>query len=45
MYIRLAAETGNNAQNPIELEYDSQDESDATSLVAEPDLEPKDFPS
>ena len=37
--IRLAVETGNNAQNAMELEYDSQKESDADSLAVEPDLE------
>ena len=36
--IRLPVETRNNAQNGMELEYDSQEEPDADSLVVEPDL-------
>ena len=43
--IRLAFETGNNAQDAMELEYDSQEESDANSMTMEPDLEPRDFSS
>ena len=43
--IRLTVETISNAQNAMELEYDSQEKSDADTLAIEPDLEPKDFPS
>ena len=43
--IRLAVETGNNAQSALEPEYDSPEESDADSLTVELDLEPRDFPS
>ena len=43
--IRLAVEIGNNAQNAMEFEYDSQEESDVETLAVEPDLEPRDFPS
>ena len=42
--ILLSVKTGNNAQNAMELEYDSQEESDADSVVVEPNLEPKGFP-
>ena len=42
--IFLAVETGNNTQNEMELEYDSQEESDADSIAVESDLEPRDFP-
>ena len=41
----LAAETGNNAQKAMELEYDSQEEPDPDNLEVEQDLEPRDFPS
>ena len=43
--IRLAVETGNNTQNAMEPEYDSQEDSDVDSLAVEPDLEPRNFPS
>ena len=43
--IRLAVEIRNKAQNAMELEYDSQEESDEDSLAVEPDLEPRDFSS
>ena len=43
--IRLVIETGNNVQNALEPEYDSQEESDVDSLTVEPDIEPRDFPS
>ena len=43
--IHLAVETENNAQNAMELEYDSQEEPDADTLAIEPDLEPRDFNS
>ena len=43
VYIRLAVETGNNAQNAMELEYDSHEESDAHSMAVEPDLEPREI--
>ena len=43
--MRLVAETGNNTQNALEPEYDSQEESDADSLTVEPDIRPKGFPS
>ena len=42
--ICLAVKTGNNAQNAMEFEYDSQEKSDADSMAVEPDLEPRDFP-
>ena len=45
MHTFLVAETGNDTQNAFEPEYDSQEESDADSLTAEPDIEPRDFPS
>ena len=41
----LVIETGNKAQNALEAEYDSQEESDVDSLTVEPDIEPRDFPS
>ena len=43
--IRLVVETGNDTQNALEPEYDSQEESDVDSLTVEPDIEPRDFPS
>ena len=43
--IRLVPETGNNTQNALEPEYDSQEEPDVDSLTVELDLEPSDFPS
>ena len=42
--ISLAVQTGNDTQNALEPEYDSQEESDANSLTVEPDMEPRDFP-
>ena len=42
--ICLAVETGNSAQNAMELEYESQEEPDVDSMAVEPDLEPRDFP-
>ena len=43
--ICLAVETKHNAQNAMEPEYDSQEESHADSLAVETDFEPRDFPS
>ena len=43
--IRLVVGTGNNTQNALEPEYDSQKKSDAIQAEAEPDIEPKNFPS
>ena len=43
--IHLAVETRNNALHAMELEYDSQEESDVDGLAVEPDLEPRVFPS
>ena len=37
----MAVETGNNAQNAMELKYDSQEESDVDSMAVQPDLEPR----
>ena len=43
--IRFVVETGNNTQNALEPECDSQKESDTDSLTVEPDIELRDFPS
>ena len=43
--IRLVVETGNNTQNALEPEYDSQEESDTDTLIVESDVERRDFPS
>ena len=43
--IPLVVEAGKNAQNALESEYDSKKQFDADSLTAEPDLEPRVFPS
>ena len=41
--IRLVVETGNDTQNALERECDSQEKSDADSLTVEPDMEPRVF--
>ena len=41
--ICLVVEKGNDTQNALERECDSQEKSDADSLTVEPDMEPRVF--